>query len=264
MNLTITYNNTYIKCICGSTKYDTIISSNDFKIIKCTKCNLSRTYPVPCELNQLYSGKEYIQYYVENKKLFTSFMKKVVNEVQIFKKKGKLLEIGCSVGYLLEIAKKEGFEPYGVELNPAAVDFANNMLGGVVKNKTLQEANFDENYFDVVVMNHVLEHIPDIPELLNEIHRILKADGILVISVPNFGSLIARIQEERWYGLVPAQHLWQFTPETLSSLLRQRFRIMRISTNNLHRPLMQRIFWRVISVIGKGDNLFITAVNDKQ
>ncbi len=260
MKQKVTKSHTETKCICGSIKYDTIISNNDFKIIMCTKCNLSRTYP-PCELNELYSGKEHIQHYVKNKKLFLSFMKKIFKEVQIFKKGGKLLEIGCSVGYLLEIAKKEDFEVYGIELNSAAVEFANNMLGeNVVKNKTLKEANFDDNFFDVVVMNHVLEHIPDIPEFLNEAHRILKIGGILVISVPNFGSLIARIQKEKWHGLVPAQHMWQFTPKTLSNLLEPKFSVLRITTNNLHMPLIQRIYWGAISAIDKGDNLFITAI----
>lgn len=248
-----------IKCICGSDKYNTQINGSDFTIIKCMKCGLSRTYPVP-KLNELYSGEDDIQYYVKNKKLFTSFMKKVVKEVQIFSKRGRLLEIGCSVGYLLEIAKKEGYAICGVELNSAAVKYANNMLGGVVKNKTLNAANFDAESFDIIVMNHVLEHILDIPEFLNEVHRVLKADGVFVISVPNFGSLIAWIQKENWYGLAPNQHVWQFTSKTLTSILEPKFRVVRVRTNNLHRPLIQRIFWQVFWIIDEGDNMIITLI----
>lgn len=191
-----------------------------------------------------------------------------MKEVKIFKKSGNLLEIGCSVGYLLEVAKEEGYNISGVELNQAAVEYANNMLGGgiVVKNKTLHEASFDDESFDIVVMNHVLEHILDITEFLNEVHRVLKTDGIFVISVPNFGSLIARTQKAKWYGLATNQHIWQFTPKTLSNVLETRgFRVVRVATNNLHRPLIPRIFWGVIfRVIEKGDNLFITAVKGEK
>ena len=75
--------------------------------------------------------------------------------------------------------------------------------------------------FDVVVLNHVLEHVENLQSLFAEVRRLLKKDGLLVIGVPNIGSLMASIKGDRWASLRPEEHIWHFTPTTLRLLVNE-------------------------------------------
>jgi SAM-dependent methyltransferase len=83
----------------------------------------------------------------------------------------------------------------------------------------LRSAGFPDGFFDVVTMWHVLEHLPDPAAALAEARRVLQADGLLVIEVPNLGSLTFRLCRERWWPLDVPRHLLHFTPQTLGRLL---------------------------------------------
>jgi SAM-dependent methyltransferase len=68
-------------------------------------------------------------------------------------------------------------------------------------------------------MNHVIEHLPNPKETLQEIKRILRKDGLLLITTPNFDSINAKIFKENWFPLEIPRHLYLFTPVTLKKLL---------------------------------------------
>ena len=70
-------------------------------------------------------------------------------------------------------------------------------------------------------MYHVLEHLHDPREALSKAYQLLKRGGLLVVAVPNFDSLQARIFRQRWYHLDAPRHLYHFTPHTLKMLLHE-------------------------------------------
>jgi ubiquinone/menaquinone biosynthesis C-methylase UbiE len=108
----------------------------------------------------------------------------------------KLLDLGCGQGHFTEKFKEEfpNYDVYGLDYSISAIDYANSHF----KNIDFIVANaynppYTDEYFDIVVLNNVWEHVPDPLKLLHSISRILKPNGQLIISTPSryrFGNLL--------------------------------------------------------------------------
>jgi SAM-dependent methyltransferase len=140
-----------------------------------------------------------------------------LNTISQFIPSGKLLDVGCSTGFLLNAARLR-FEPTGVEPSRWAADYAGRQLKILVRRGTLEEAKFPDASFDVVTLVDVIEHLADPLSTLQEIRRVLKPGGLLYVVTPNIASLMARLMRSRWWGLRPA-HIYYFSPRTLRHLL---------------------------------------------
>ncbi len=137
------------------------------------------------------------------------------------KTSGRLLDLGCASGvFLREMQKNSNWQVTGVEINADAAQTARERYGLDVQVGTLEQVAFPEEHFDVVTLWDVLEHLHDPAATLREINRILKPGGIVVLRVPNRSSWDARIFGRYWAGWEPPRHLYVFTPETLTLLLR--------------------------------------------
>jgi 2-polyprenyl-3-methyl-5-hydroxy-6-metoxy-1,4-benzoquinol methylase len=143
----------------------------------------------------------------------------LVGKITSFKRNGILLDVGAGVGTLMHVAKKHGFETYGVEISEWASAYARDKRGLNMITGALENAAYPDAHFDVIVINHVLEHVADPIKLLSKVRRILKDDGVLVVGVPNIGSIMARIMRERWLSLRPEEHIWHFSANTLRRLI---------------------------------------------
>lgn len=132
---------------------------------------------------------------------------------------GKLLDVGCGKGRFLSRAARRNWCVQGVESSSSQADFAKERYQLNVFSGDLLEANFDESHFDVITTWHVLEHLPNPKQYLNETHRILKPNGLLVLEVPNFNSLQAKIGQNKWFQLDVPRHLIHYKIRTLEYLL---------------------------------------------
>ncbi|GFP43539.1 hypothetical protein HKBW3C_02669 [Candidatus Hakubella thermalkaliphila] len=137
------------------------------------------------------------------------------------KKKGRILDVGCGDGKFLLHFKERGWEAFGVDVSETSYRLARQRLGRNVFNCELKDCHFPDSYFDVVTLNHVLEHMLDPNEQLREVHRILKDDGILLLSLPNINSLQFKISRERWFGLDLPRHLYHYSPQPIGNMLRK-------------------------------------------
>lgn len=189
------------------------------KVFKCNVCNL--IFAELEERDNYYSDKyermidgEYLA--EERGRRLAS--DKILSRIMKYKDSGKLLDIGCANGFFLDQAKKKGFAVQGVELSEWAAQYAREKLQLDVFQGTLSEAAFPDGSFDVVVMLDVIEHLVDPKEMLLEIRRILKRDGILYISTPNIASFMSRILQARWWG-INKYHLYYFSKQTLERML---------------------------------------------
>jgi len=130
---------------------------------------------------------------------------------------GNILDIGCGGGSYLYRLKSWGWNSYGVE--PSAVGAAQaHSLGLNVHHGQLEDARFPDSLFDVIRLNHVLEHLTDPHGTMREIGRILKPEGIVYITVPNTRSLNFWLFGENWYGLDIPRHVVSYSPEALKFL----------------------------------------------
>jgi SAM-dependent methyltransferase len=157
--------------------------------------------------------------YKEDKPLIRMNMKKFMNKIKAYKKTGTLLDIGCAMGFFVEMAKKEGFDAYGLDPSHYAVLEAKKTFGNKITEATLETAKYAPKTFDVITMFDVFEHLGDPLGDLKKITRWLKDDGIIIIATGNRRSLAARMLKRRWTFYIPPQHLFFFDKHTMASTL---------------------------------------------
>jgi len=198
--------------------------------------------------------------YLEKWEELSAHFNNILEKIKKYKPNGTFLDVGCSVGILLDVAGHNGFEVKGVEFSRWASEFARQQGFDVVTGGLI-EAAYPEKSFDVVVMNHVLEHIPEPLEVIVEIRRILKDDGLLVIGVPNFGSHMAQLMKGKWFSLMPDQHIWQFTRESLVKLLRMAgFNEVYFEARDNHAI----VGWRPVKIVQRLVNRFALLTNNAE
>ncbi len=131
----------------------------------------------------------------------------------------KVVEIGCGFGDLLIYLKSRECEVQGVDQEPLAAQKAAE-YGVPVHVGPLEDVTPSDGYFDIGVLSHALEHLPDPLEQLTKLARAIKIGGTLHIAVPNGESAGFRIMGKNWTCLCHPQHLWYFDASTLSALLK--------------------------------------------
>ncbi len=142
------------------------------------------------------------------------------------------LDIGCGGGALVERMRELGWHSYGVDINKAATE-AGRAKGLRIFCGALQEASYPDAFFDYVRASHSLEHMNRPHEVLEEIRRILKPDGMLLVAVPNIASLPARVFGKYWWHLCAPVHTVSYSRETLTRLLMQHdFHVERLRYNS--------------------------------
>lgn len=189
------------------------------RIVKCRGCGLIFKEPMPPPATLRYS---YVQMedekYLEEEKGRRIAARPILRELMRLKKSGRILDVGCATGFLLDEAKKEGWESFGVELSKWAAGYAREEFGIEVFQGNLKDAGFPEKFFDAVILKDTIEHLYDPKDTLLEIRRILKPDGILVLNTPDIDSLMSKLLRARWWG-IKQEHLYYFNQRTLFKLL---------------------------------------------
>lgn len=138
--------------------------------------------------------------------------------IELYKKGGKLLDVGIGTGLFLKIAKKRGWDIYGIDISSYAIKSAK-QTGAHLRVKVLSDKTFKENFFDAVNMRHSLEHIKNPQKILEIIYKILKPEGIICITTPNSFGLHAKIFGKLWPHLDLEHHVNFFSKKSLKKLV---------------------------------------------
>jgi SAM-dependent methyltransferase len=128
---------------------------------------------------------------------------------------GNLLEVGCGNGRLLALLRTMGWHVEGQEVDHQAAAFAQAAYGVKVHIGPLSALQSPRASFDAIILNHVIEHVHDPIAILSECLRLLKPEGLLVVTTPNTASEGHRRFRSCWVGLDPPRHLHLFSCETL-------------------------------------------------
>ncbi|MBX3328805.1 MAG: class I SAM-dependent methyltransferase [Nitrospira sp.] len=179
----------------------------------------------------------------------------------------RLLDVGCSSGALLAVAAKLGFSPSGVEIASKAAETAQR-AGFDVFCGLLHEARFADESFDVITAFELIEHLNAPRLLLNECHRILKPEGVLIINTPNAASWTASVMRECWDGFSLSSmggHVSFFSPRSLANLAGQcGFRVERLETRRVRfaeSHQVSPIMYRILKVMGEVLNIPASLLN---
>ncbi len=235
--------------ICGSSAW----RARDHTLVRCFTCGLVATATPHFQDDlTLYDATYYSDRnaYLSSEQEFLPIYLNILDRLRPFKVSGSLLDVGCGVGQLIAAANDRGYQGSGCDVSQWATNYARS-LGLDVHTGRIDELEYPTASYDVVVLNHTLEHIAELRVFLQELHRILADDGILVVGVPNFGGLFSTLMRSRWAGLLPDQHYWHFTAGTLRQLLTVAgFSVKKIYVEphiHRHQHLVKNIALRALS-----------------
>jgi len=240
-------------CLCGSDRLKILSVQRSWPVSRCLDCGFIFLSERPAEtaLEEMYSREYYdnadVGYggYQENFRkyngIFIRLFDRRARDIEPYRKQGRLLEVGCAHGFLLDHLRGRGWSVTGVEVSPVASRYAVEELKLDVRNCRLEDAGFDDDSFDVVLLLDVLEHLHRPFETLSEIGRILSPGGTLVVQCPWELTHWEERAEAFLKGVkqctitpdaVPA-HLYFFEPSTLDAfLLKGGFRTFRRQSGN--------------------------------
>ena len=204
---------------------DNSVSKEIFELLHDENLDMLITSPKPEEdkLGKYYESDDYISHTDGKRSLFEKayhFIKNIAlkNKLSLInnlnESKGSLLDIGAGTGDFLLVAKDNGWKSIGIEPSEKARTIAKSK--GVELKSRLSE--FENHSFDVITMWHVLEHVPNLDEQIQELKRLVKPNGSIFIAVPNFKSYDANYYKEFWAAYDVPRHLWHFSKTAIEKL----------------------------------------------
>lgn len=219
-------NSKYVNCcLCGASEYIPLyLDFRNNRYVKCNKCGL--VYQNPRKTTRYVDNywKPAIDPDGKVRDLTTEREDKIKNwyggDIKYVNslKPGKILDVGCGLGFFLSAINNQ-WGKYGVEISEFASDYARQHFPGInIFTGKLLQAKYNDNFFDVVYFYHVIEHVENPGELLKEIYRVTKTNGILVTGTPNIESFCAKRFKGN-YRLLGTPHIILFPKSTLITLL---------------------------------------------
>ncbi len=222
----------YSSClICSSKNLYISETFETYNVVSCGACEFGMVDPVPTAemLDKLYNSEEYYANHMaydfdtisdlEIKSIIAnvkSLYQKTLSKVTFQAK--KFLEIGSGGGFALAAFGELGFETLGVETSAPASKFARERLHQKVIHTPLEELEIEEG-FDLVFLNHVLEHFVDVHVATAKLNTLVKPNGILYIRVPDYDSFDRRSFGKKWPAHVH-YHISNFSEKSLKILLK--------------------------------------------
>lgn len=202
-----------------------------FELLRCPRCNLVVNKEIPS--NEVYqTSRDESDHFVGH--LEYPWYDLLLRFLVHHRSSGSLLELGCNNGVFIDLAAKAGFQVQGVEIDKVAAQEALR-LGRPVIQGDFTKMDFPKKY-DVIIMNHVLEHIPNILDVPPKLAELLAADGIGIIKVPNYQGVIAHLLGENWCQLAPHTHIWFLSQPAVIKLFSPYFSEITMSAKSNCEP----------------------------
>ena len=213
--------------VCSETqgRVNLTVCNERWAVLNCIKCGTGRLDPAPTthEIASFYP----LDYYGREGSKFEGAVELLVRAIAARQARflckrlpsgGRILDVGCGRGTLLAAVADQGFEAHGMEISAAAAHGADTRANIVIA-PGLIEAKYPAEFFDEIVIWHVLEHLTNPLEVIRECHRLLKPGGHLVVAVPNYSSWQSRWSRENWFHLDLPRHLFHFPINGLKQMV---------------------------------------------
>lgn len=197
---------------------------NGYDIWRCKECRTMFVHDVPDtgELTKIYASDNYYEMPIDSVRRIQKESQRRLMIIKNYKSRGTFFDIGCARGLLLDEARLVGFDTYGIELShenvKICVDNNHHVIHGYLEN-ILSSAPADG--FDVITCLDVIEHVEDPISFLLTASSMLKEDGIMVVTTPNYSGIVASMLKNRDPYMTPPEHLNYFTFQGMYSLFKR-------------------------------------------
>jgi SAM-dependent methyltransferase len=208
-----------------------VLTKHGFTIVRCRGCGLAYVTPRPtsAELVALYSDEKYYRNlnaspfgypdYLGERWLLERLVVRRIDEIEArVGRPGRMLDVGCATGVLVEAAGRRGWTAVGVDVSAFATAQCH-ARGLDVRHGDLWGADLPRDHFDVVVLDDTIEHLVDPARALREIRTLLRPGGLITLNTPNDGGWLRRLMGRHWFHCKPPEHLYYFSPRTLPAML---------------------------------------------
>ncbi len=243
--------------ICGSADLSILyecaldyITFDEFRVYECGACGVAFTHPTPQNIGRYYPSRYRAYSPVVLGTLKALYRRKARKWAAAFANPGRVLEVGCGPGLMLDALRQRGWDALGLERSEDAAAFGRREFGLDIRSCGVEELAA-EPVFDLIILFQVLEHMVDPAAIVSECVRRLKPGGRMVISVPNIESWQARAGGTRWMHLDIPRHLFHFSARSLTAVLcRNGFKNITVGfTSFEHDPIgwVQTLINRVVS-----------------
>jgi 2-polyprenyl-3-methyl-5-hydroxy-6-metoxy-1,4-benzoquinol methylase len=218
--------------LCGNFPRTLVWIKESYRLVRCDTCGLLyvENPPSQAELKTHYSFESgYHLGLAEDAATVATHAREARRNLRVLSQSappGRLLDVGCSTGLFLGVARESGWNIHGLEYSADSAQIARSRLGtDVVDQGELLPGRFAPASFDVVTMWDVIEHMPDPRSALRVVHEILKPGGLYIAKTPNAdgiyprASLAVASKVGYWGHPEPPGHLYQFSIETFGRML---------------------------------------------
>ncbi len=206
---------------------DYLVTGEEFRIVWNPKFQCLQTTPVPEQLEPYYESPEYISHTDKASTLRERLYQRAKRytlrkKLRILGRHGSapgvLLDVGAGTGDFVRYAQERDWEAYGVEPNDEARELAHRKGVAVYKRLTTEGGP----QYDIITLWHVFEHLSGLETRIDEFTSVLRTGGWLVLALPNFKSLDARLYGSYWAAYDVPRHLWHFSKESIQHLFEDR------------------------------------------
>ena len=195
------------------------------RIVRCPRCRLLYVTPRPVRENlvarqsRAYWLDEYLPAYQAVD--VASRYRPALAFLERYRRTGQLLDIGCGLGFFLNEAKQRGWQAEGVDVSPFTREYAAEAFGVEVHIGELHQLSLSREAYDGVTLWDTIEHVQSPSALLREVNRLLRPEGVVLLSTPIWNSLSRYVLGRRFQAIGPDDHIYYFHAGTLGAMLRR-------------------------------------------
>jgi 2-polyprenyl-3-methyl-5-hydroxy-6-metoxy-1,4-benzoquinol methylase len=207
------------------------------RYVKCRSCDLVYLSPrlKEEEMRKVYEDSSYFegsttnlgyQSYSSQDDCYARTFRQRLERVLRFQAPGRSLDIGCGTGILIEEAEKLGYEAHGIDVSSHGLSTRLKKLGDRFRAGTIDEVDYQPNYFDLITLCDVMEHIYDPRAFAKSLSRITAPGGIVAIATPNYDALLRKVLGNRNVSFKIPEHVTYYTKETLTKAMGESFELI--------------------------------------
>lgn len=252
--------------LCGSNNSRVYLNKDGYDILRCNDCSFTFLDYEPdiFKIQEFYSN-EYFQGIsdgrgYENYEFSEIFLKKNfkrrIKHLNKYVTSGNVLDLGCAYGFFLSLLGGN-FKAFGMDISDYALTVAKEKYNINTKIGPLGKNSYQSNFFSLITMWDVLEHIYNLKNDLLICHDILKEKGILALQTGNIQSLFAKVCRTKWHLYTVPEHLWYFSFDTLKKLAKDTgFEIIEIK-NDWNCYSLDYLIERFVKTIFENRSLYL-------